>query len=187
MNLKFSSCVVADDAPFKVSVAEAEEMVKKIPVVAEGPALESIGNVFVVFISISFETHFNHLFPSCFLFYSGQVALRPIGEVNAGSLYRHWESSLIGFQLCLVNQVLSHCSQWINNSIATMLTVNIARTVGFIQPHIWKNRYELLPERAGRMPCSIYGIQGTYGNPLDWFSITTIWRTLERFRVRKND
>jgi len=37
-----SSCVVADDAPFKVSVAEAEEMVKKIPVVAEGPALESI-------------------------------------------------------------------------------------------------------------------------------------------------
>lgn len=48
LNLKydFSTCVAADEAPFKVSVAEAEEIIKKIPAVAEGPVLESIGNFF---------------------------------------------------------------------------------------------------------------------------------------------
>jgi len=37
-----STCVVADEAPFKVSLTEAEEMVKKIPEATEGPVLESV-------------------------------------------------------------------------------------------------------------------------------------------------
>jgi hypothetical protein len=40
----FSTCVIADDAPFKISISEADDLVKKCPERGEGTLLETEGN-----------------------------------------------------------------------------------------------------------------------------------------------
>ena len=44
----FSTCVMADEAPFKISVSEADDLVKKCPECGPGTLLESEGNTFFV-------------------------------------------------------------------------------------------------------------------------------------------
>ena len=45
----FSTCVMADEAPFKISVSEADDLVKKCPECGPGTLLESEGNTFLLF------------------------------------------------------------------------------------------------------------------------------------------
>lgn len=53
-----STCVAAETAPFKISVTEADELVKKSPSFSEGPGLETEGNSVRQIVPISLITHF---------------------------------------------------------------------------------------------------------------------------------
>ena len=99
---------------------------------------------------------FEHVLITVDFFYwnSGQMALRSTGEVKTTIYYRLWESYLVHFQVCLVNQVPSHCTQWINNS-TDLLNISCPDSSSCI----WIPTLLMMTWLgSAAMPC------GTYGN-----------------------
>lgn len=63
----------AEGAPFKVSIQEAQEIVKKCPEMVDGPHIETEGTQFLKYLLVKTTN---------VCFHSGQVALRPSSKVR---------------------------------------------------------------------------------------------------------